>query len=102
MRASPGLNRTLYKNPLNFSPETGRARALMRPSARLTSLGRIAERDRWPAAQPTNNSIARGSKRSAYVKYGKDERVREWANQIIMAQEAEIAAMQDWLKQHVQ
>lgn len=38
----------------------------------------------------------------AVLKYGKDERVREWANQIIMAQEAEIAAMQDWLKMHGQ
>jgi uncharacterized protein (DUF305 family) len=38
----------------------------------------------------------------AVLQYGKDERVKEWANQIITAQEAEIAAMQDWLKQHAQ
>jgi hypothetical protein len=38
----------------------------------------------------------------AVLKYGEDERVKEWANQIIMAQEAEIAAMQDWLKQRGQ
>jgi len=38
----------------------------------------------------------------AVLKYGKDDRVKEWANQIIKAQEAEIAAMQDWLKQHGQ
>jgi uncharacterized protein (DUF305 family) len=36
------------------------------------------------------------------LEYGKDDRVKEWANQIIAAQEAEIAAMQDWLKQHGQ
>ena len=38
----------------------------------------------------------------AVLEYGKDDRVKEWANQIIAAQEAEIAAMQDWLKQHGQ
>jgi hypothetical protein len=38
----------------------------------------------------------------AVLKYGKDDRVKEWANQIIKAQEAEIAAMQDWLTQHGQ
>ena len=38
----------------------------------------------------------------AVLKYGKDARVKEWANQIIKAQEAEIAAMQDWLKQRPQ
>lgn len=38
----------------------------------------------------------------AVLQYGKDERVKEWANQIVKAQEAEIAAMQDWLKQHAQ
>jgi uncharacterized protein (DUF305 family) len=38
----------------------------------------------------------------AVLTHGKDDRVKEWANQIIAAQEAEIAAMQDWLKQHGQ
>jgi uncharacterized protein (DUF305 family) len=38
----------------------------------------------------------------AVLEYGKDDRVKEWANQIIAAQEAEIAAMQDWLKEHGQ
>lgn len=38
----------------------------------------------------------------AVLEYGKDDRVKEWANQIIAAQEAEIAAMQDWLRQHGQ
>ena len=38
----------------------------------------------------------------AVLEYGKDDRVEEWANQIIAAQQAEIAAMQDWLKQHGQ
>jgi uncharacterized protein (DUF305 family) len=38
----------------------------------------------------------------AVLEYGKDDRVKEWANQIIAAQQAEIAAMQDWLKQHGQ
>jgi uncharacterized protein (DUF305 family) len=32
------------------------------------------------------------------LQYGKDERVKSWANQIIAAQEKEIAEMQDWLK----
>ena len=32
--------------------------------------------------------------------FGKDDRVKVWANQIIAAQQAEIAAMQKWLKQH--
>ena len=38
----------------------------------------------------------------AVLTYGKDDRVKEWANQIIKAQEAEIVAMRDWLKQHGQ
>lgn len=38
----------------------------------------------------------------AVLKYGKDDQVKEWANQIISAQEAEIAAMQDWLGKHAQ
>jgi uncharacterized protein (DUF305 family) len=38
----------------------------------------------------------------AVLKYGRDERVKEWANQIITAQEAEISEMQNWLKQHAQ
>jgi uncharacterized protein (DUF305 family) len=38
----------------------------------------------------------------AVLHYGRDERVKEWANQIIKAQEAEVAEMQDWLKQHAQ
>jgi uncharacterized protein (DUF305 family) len=38
----------------------------------------------------------------AVLQYGKDERVKTWANQIIKAQEAEIAEMQEWLKQHPQ
>ena len=36
----------------------------------------------------------------AVLKHGKDERVKKWANQIIEAQEAEIAEMQGWLKEH--
>jgi uncharacterized protein (DUF305 family) len=32
------------------------------------------------------------------LQYGKDETVKSWANQIIAAQEKEIAEMQDWLK----
>jgi len=36
----------------------------------------------------------------AVLKFGKDEQVKAWANQIIAAQEAEIAAMQKWLEQH--
>jgi uncharacterized protein (DUF305 family) len=38
----------------------------------------------------------------AVLQYGKDERVKAWANQIIKAQEAEIAEMQEWLKQRPQ
>ena len=34
----------------------------------------------------------------AALQYGQDERVKEWANEIIKAQEAEIAKMQEWLK----
>lgn len=34
------------------------------------------------------------------LQYGKDEQVKGWANQIIAAQEKEIAEMQDWLKAH--
>ncbi|WP_292166533.1 DUF305 domain-containing protein [Mesorhizobium sp.] len=37
----------------------------------------------------------------AVLQFGKDDQVRDWANQIITAQQAEIAAMQKWLKQHV-
>ena len=36
----------------------------------------------------------------AVLKYGKDEKVKTWAGQIIKAQEAEIAEMQAWLKEH--
>ncbi|TIP93616.1 MAG: DUF305 domain-containing protein [Mesorhizobium sp.] len=36
----------------------------------------------------------------AVLQFGKDDQVRNWANQIITAQQAEIAAMQEWLKQH--
>lgn len=36
------------------------------------------------------------------LQYGKDEKVKAWANQIIAAQEKEIAEMQDWLKAHGQ
>jgi len=36
----------------------------------------------------------------AALQFGKDDQVEVWANQIITAQQAEIAAMQDWLKQH--
>lgn len=36
----------------------------------------------------------------AALQFGKDDQVKAWANQIITAQQAEIAAMQDWLKQH--
>ena len=36
----------------------------------------------------------------AVLQFGKDDQVKVWANQIITAQQAEIAAMQDWLKQH--
>ncbi len=38
----------------------------------------------------------------AVLQYGKDERVKKWANQIIEAQEAEIAEEQEWLKQRGQ
>jgi uncharacterized protein (DUF305 family) len=34
----------------------------------------------------------------AVLQYGKDDKVKQWANDIIKAQEAEIAQMQDWLK----
>ena len=34
------------------------------------------------------------------LQYGKDDKVKGWANQIIAAQEKEIAEMQDWLKAH--
>ena len=34
----------------------------------------------------------------AVLQFGKDEQVRTWANQIIAAQEKEIAEMQEWLK----
>jgi uncharacterized protein (DUF305 family) len=34
------------------------------------------------------------------LQYGKDDKVKAWANQIIAAQEKEIAEMQDWLKAH--
>ena len=36
----------------------------------------------------------------AVLQFGKDDEVKAWANQIITAQQAEIAAMQEWLKQH--
>ncbi|TIR42142.1 MAG: DUF305 domain-containing protein [Mesorhizobium sp.] len=36
----------------------------------------------------------------AVLQFGKDDQVRDWANQIITAQQAEIASMQEWLKQH--
>jgi uncharacterized protein (DUF305 family) len=38
----------------------------------------------------------------AVLRYGKDPTVKQWADQIIAAQEAEIAAMQAWLKQRGQ
>jgi uncharacterized protein (DUF305 family) len=38
----------------------------------------------------------------AVLRYGTDAQVKEWANEIIQAQQAEIAAMQDWLKQRGQ
>lgn len=38
----------------------------------------------------------------AVLQYGKDERVKEWANRIIKAQEAEISELQEWLKQRAQ
>lgn len=36
----------------------------------------------------------------AVVQFGKDDEVKAWANEIITAQESEIAKMQEWLKQH--
>ena len=36
----------------------------------------------------------------AVLQFGKDDQVKVWANQIIAAQQAEIVAMQEWLKQH--
>lgn len=36
----------------------------------------------------------------AVLQFGKDDQVKVWANQIITAQQAEITAMQEWLKQH--
>jgi hypothetical protein len=36
----------------------------------------------------------------AELQYGDDETVKAWANQIIAAQEKEIAEMQEWLKAH--
>lgn len=36
----------------------------------------------------------------AVLQFGKDDQVKVWANQIITAQQSEIAAMQEWLKQH--
>jgi uncharacterized protein (DUF305 family) len=35
----------------------------------------------------------------AVLEFGKDDQVKAWANQIIAAQEAEIAAMQEWVGQ---
>jgi len=34
------------------------------------------------------------------LQFGKDDEVKVWANEIITAQESEIAKMQEWLKQH--
>ena len=34
------------------------------------------------------------------LQYGHDETVKAWANQIIAAQEREIAEMQEWLRAH--
>jgi uncharacterized protein (DUF305 family) len=36
----------------------------------------------------------------AVLQFGKDDQVKAWANQIITAQQAEIVAIQAWLKQH--
>ena len=36
----------------------------------------------------------------AVLQFGKDDQVKAWANEIITAQESEIAKMQEWLKQH--
>jgi uncharacterized protein (DUF305 family) len=36
----------------------------------------------------------------AVLQFGKDDEVKVWANEIITAQESEIAKMQEWLKQH--
>lgn len=36
----------------------------------------------------------------AVLQFGKDDEVKVWANQIITTQQSEIAAMQEWLKQH--
>jgi uncharacterized protein (DUF305 family) len=39
---------------------------------------------------------------NAALQYGKDAQVKAWAEQIIAAQEKEIAEMQEWLKAHGQ
>jgi uncharacterized protein (DUF305 family) len=36
----------------------------------------------------------------AVLQFGKDDQVKAWANQVITAQQAEIDAMREWLKQH--
>ena len=36
----------------------------------------------------------------AVLQFSKDDQVKAWANQFITAQQAEIAAMQEWLRQH--
>jgi uncharacterized protein (DUF305 family) len=38
----------------------------------------------------------------AALQFGKDEKVKAWANQIIAAQEKEIAEMQAWLAENAQ